>query len=150
MLHVFIYADGANLKQAHRNAVLEIMTSFIPIENVRFNKTLTDIEQRPDKVILKFKDGHVAGASILVGADGIKSVVREHVLRPIYPSQAEPVYADSYCYRGVIPTAEAEEIFGNLTDVAKIYVGDKRCCVTYLISGGAVSWHTFRLHLQHR
>ena len=115
------------------------MTSFIPIENVRFSKALTNIEQRPDKVILKFANGDIDEASILVGADGIKSVVREHVLEPLYPDQAEPVYAGSYCYRGVIPTTEAEEIFGNLTDVAKIYVGHKRCCVTYLISGGAVS-----------
>jgi 2-polyprenyl-6-methoxyphenol hydroxylase-like FAD-dependent oxidoreductase len=114
------------------------MTSFIPIENVQFSKALTDIEQRPDKVVLKFADGGLGEASILVGADGIKSVVREHVLKLSHPSQIEPVYAGSYCYRGVIPTSEAEEIFGNLTDVAKIYVGHKRCCVTYLISGGAV------------
>lgn len=114
------------------------MTSFIPIENVHFSKALTDIEQLPDKVILKFEDGDLGEASILVGADGIKSVAREYVLKPLYPSQTEPVYAGSYCYRGVIPTSEAEDIFGNLTDVAKIYVGHKRCCVTYLISGGAV------------
>jgi 2-polyprenyl-6-methoxyphenol hydroxylase-like FAD-dependent oxidoreductase len=120
------------------------MTSFIPIENVRFSKALTSIEQHPDKVLLKFADGDINEASILVGADGIKSVVREHVLKQLYPSQVEPVYADSYCYRGVIPTAEAEEIFGNLTDVAKIYVGHKRCCVTYLISGGAVRF----IHLE--
>jgi 2-polyprenyl-6-methoxyphenol hydroxylase-like FAD-dependent oxidoreductase len=100
---------------------------------------LTDIQQFPDKVVLTFADGEVAEASALVGADGIKSVVREHVLNPLYPSQVEPVYADSYCYRGVIPIADAKDIFGDLTDVAKMYIGDKRCCVTYLISGGAVS-----------
>ncbi|KAJ6134479.1 hypothetical protein N7523_000801, partial [Penicillium sp. IBT 18751x] len=121
---------------AHRNAVLQIMTSFIPIENVHFNKRLIAIEQRPEMVVLKFSDGDVAEASILVGADGIKSLVREHVLRPSYPSEVEPVYANSYCYRGVIPTSEAKEIFGDLTDIAKMYLGGKRCCVTYLISKG--------------
>ncbi|RDW65945.1 putative Salicylate hydroxylase [Aspergillus mulundensis] len=122
---------------AHRVAVLQIMTSFIPIENVRFSKCLKEIEQHPDRVVLKFADGEVAEASVLVGADGIKSMVREHVLGPLYPSQVAPVYADSYCYRGVIPTSEANEIFGEeLTNVAKMYVGDKRCCVTYLISKG--------------
>jgi 2-polyprenyl-6-methoxyphenol hydroxylase-like FAD-dependent oxidoreductase len=115
------------------------MTSFIPIENVKFSKLLTDIQQFPDKVVLSFADGEVVQASALVGSDGIKSVVREHILKPLYPSQAEPVYADSYCYRGVIPIAEAEEILGDLTDVAKFYFGDKRSCVTYRISGGAVS-----------
>lgn len=99
---------------------------------------LTNIQQLPEKVLLTFADGEVAEACAAVGADGIQSVVREHVLKPAYPSQIEPVYADSYCYRGVIPIAEANEIFGDLTDVAKIYIGDKRCCVTYLISGGEV------------
>ncbi|KAF9888936.1 hypothetical protein FE257_008105 [Aspergillus nanangensis] len=121
---------------AHRNAVLQIMTSFIPIEKVRFGKCLTSIEQHLDKVVLNFADSDVAAASMLVGADGIKSTVRAHVLKPSYPSQVEPVYADSYCYRGVIPTSEAKEIFGDLTDMATMYLGDKRCCVTYLISKG--------------
>lgn len=130
---------GAKLNQAHRKALLDIMTSFIPIENVKFSKRLAYIQQLPDKVVLTFADGKIVEASALVGADGIKSTVREHVLKPLYPSQAEPVYADSYCYRGVIPIEEAEEILGDLTDVAKFYFGDRRSCVTYRISGGAVS-----------
>ncbi|PYH94344.1 salicylate hydroxylase [Aspergillus ellipticus CBS 707.79] len=124
-------------RAAHRNAVLQIMTSFIPIEKVRFSKRLTDVEQLPDKVVLTFADGEVAEASVMIGADGIKSVVREHILKPSHPNQVDPVYADSYCYRGVISIAEAKEILGDLTDVAKMYLGDHRCCVTYLISGGA-------------
>lgn len=118
------------------------MTSFIPIEKVRFSRCVEEIEQHPDKVILKFASGDIAEASILVGADGIKSMVRGHVLGQLYPNQVEPVYADSYCYRGVIPTSEAKEIFGDLTDVAKMYLGDKRCCISYLISKGDVSRYT--------
>ncbi|KAI3012736.1 hypothetical protein CBS147346_477 [Aspergillus niger] len=123
-------------KYAHHHAVLEIMTKYISVEKVRFSKTLVGIQQYAGKVILKFADGDTAEASILVGADGIKSMVRKHVLGPLYPSQVEPVYADSYCYRGVIPISEAREIFGDLTDVAKMFVGDKRCCITYMISKG--------------
>ena len=114
------------------------MTSFIPLDTVKFNKRLTEIEQRPDNVVLTFADGEVVEASCLVGADGIKSVVREHVLQPSHPDQAAPVYADSYCYRGVIPMTEAKEILGDLTDVAKFYFGNKRSGVTYRISGGDV------------
>ncbi|GLA54141.1 hypothetical protein AnigIFM63604_011671 [Aspergillus niger] len=123
-------------RSAHRHAVLEIMTKYISVEKVRFSKTLVGIQQYAGKVILKFADGDTAEASILVGADGTKSMVRKHVLGPLYPSQVEPVYADSYCYRGVIPISVAREIFGDLTDVAKMFVGDKRCCITYMISKG--------------
>ncbi|TIA23206.1 monooxygenase [Aureobasidium pullulans] len=125
-----------NRKSAHRKELLEIMTSFIPIENVKFNKCLESIEQHSDKVILKFADGEEADASVLAGADGIKSVVREHVLRPSHPEEVAPVYADAYCYRAVIPMSEAYTILGNLTDVAKFYFGHNRSAITYRISGG--------------
>ncbi|THY47328.1 monooxygenase [Aureobasidium pullulans] len=125
-----------NRKSAHRKELLEIMTSFIPIENVKFNKYLESIEQHSDKVILKFADGEVAEASVLAGSDGIKSIVREHVLRPSHPEEVAPVYADAYCYRAVIPISEAYPILGDLTDVAKFYFGHNRSAITYRISGG--------------
>jgi salicylate hydroxylase len=115
------------------------MTSFIPTQNVRCSKRLTEIEQHPNKVTLKFADGNMAEASVLVGADGIQSSVRRHVLEPIYPSQAKPVYANAYCYRAVIPISEANEIMGDLTDVAKFYFGHDRGAVSYRITGGKVS-----------
>ncbi|KAK5692557.1 hypothetical protein LTR97_010868 [Elasticomyces elasticus] len=112
------------------------MTSFIPTDSVKFNKRLTGIEQQQHKVVLTFADGEIAHASVLAGADGITSMVREHVLKPLYPGQVAPVYADAYCYRAVIPMAEAEEILGDLTDVAKFYFGKGRSAVTYRISRG--------------
>lgn len=115
------------------------MTSFIPIENVQFNKRLTHIEQGPAGVTLTFSDGTTAEAAILAGADGIKSTARKHVLKDAYPGQVAPVYAGAYCYRAVIPMSEAYEILGDLTDVAKFYFGHKRSAVTYRISGGDVS-----------
>ncbi|KAI4606556.1 hypothetical protein J4E80_010092 [Alternaria sp. BMP 0032] len=121
---------------AHRKTLLDIMTSFIPRQNVKFNKRLVSIEQLPSKLLLTFADGEVSEASILAGADGIKSTVREHVLKPEFPDQVAPVYADAYCYRAVIPMADAEAILGDLTDVAKFYFGHKRSAVTYRISEG--------------
>lgn len=115
------------------------MTSFIPAESVKFGKRLTDIEQLPGAVALRFADGEIAHASAVAGGDGISSVVRKHVLEPMYPDQVEPVYAHAYCYRAVIPMQEAEEILGDLTDVAKFYFGHDRSAVTYRISGGEAS-----------
>ena len=114
------------------------MTSFIPIENVRFGKRVVDIEQHSDKVVLTFQDGEIAEASVLAGADGIMSTVRKHVLMPTHPEQVAPVYAGAWCYRAVIPMSEAYEILGDLTDVAKWYFGYKRSAITYRITGGEV------------
>lgn len=63
------------------------------------------------------------------------------------PSQIAPVYADSYWYRGVIPIEVAEDILGDLSDVAKFYFGDKRSCVTYCISESRVRRALDALHL---
>ncbi|CZS94794.1 related to salicylate 1-monooxygenase [Rhynchosporium agropyri] len=122
--------------QAHRKALLDIMTRFIPIENVKFNKQLTNIEEHQDGVTLRFADGSSADAGVLAGCDGIKSMVREYVLGGLHPSQVAPVYAGAYCYRSVVPISEAYEIFGDLTDIAKFYFGHKRGAVTYRISSG--------------
>ncbi|KAM3421779.1 Salicylate hydroxylase [Cercospora zeina] len=112
------------------------MTNFIPIENVQFNKRLVDVEDQSNGVSMTFPDGTTATATVLAAADGIQSALREHVLKSQYPNEVAPVYAGAYCYRAVIPIAEAREILGDLTDVAKIYFGHKRSVVTYRISGG--------------
>lgn len=119
------------------------MTSFIPIGRVKFNKRLEKIQEHPNKVILEFADGDVVNASMVVGADGIKSVVRKHILQPQFPTEVDPVYAGAYCYRAVIPMSEAQAILGQHTDVAKFYFGKQRACVTYRISGGEVILRKF-------
>jgi salicylate hydroxylase len=115
------------------------MTSFVPGANVKFSKRLSSIQQQDDKVILLFADGETAHASILIGADGIQSTVRSHVLEPQYAQEIDPVYAHAYCYRAVVSMREAQAILGDLTDTAKFYFGHGRSAVTYRISGGEVS-----------
>lgn len=110
---------------------------------MKFSKRLAKIEQKGDRVVLHFSDGEVVAASVLVGSDGIQSVARQHVLESLHSEQVEATYANSYAYRAVISMADAKEILGDLTDTAKMYVGQNRIVVTYRISGGAVSSHAF-------
>lgn len=115
------------------------MTTYIPNSSVKFSKRLQKVSEQHDGVLLQFADGEVVKASALVGSDGIESIIREHVLESRYPHQVKPLYADSYCYRAVVPMDEAKTILGDLTDTAKIYVGQDRMVVTYRVSGGKVS-----------
>ncbi|KAK0388791.1 hypothetical protein NLU13_5034 [Sarocladium strictum] len=123
-------------KSAHRKELLDVMTSFIPLESVKFNKKLVSIKEYPDRVMLEFEDGEIATHSILAGSDGISSTVREYLLKPLYPEEAAPVYSGAYCYRAVIPMEEAYEIIGDKTDVAKVFFGRNRGAVSYRITGG--------------
>lgn len=127
---------GPDHVQAHRKELLDVMTSFIPIETVHFNKSLESVEQHPDKVVLKFADGTTAEASLLAGSDGIKSVVREDVLGPSFPQEVAPVYAGIYAYRAVLPMSEVYPILGTVSDIAKNYFGHELGIVQYRITRG--------------
>ena len=58
------------------------------------------VEQRGDTAIVRFADGRAATGDLLVGADGIHSVVREHVAGP-----DRPVWARQLSWRGLAPAA---------------------------------------------
>ncbi|KAL5402960.1 hypothetical protein PMIN06_003017 [Paraphaeosphaeria minitans] len=48
---------------------------------VQWSKTLTDIEQDEEGVTVRFKDGSSARGDIVVGADGVHSPARQHLLK---------------------------------------------------------------------
>jgi salicylate hydroxylase len=52
---------------AHRKTLLDIMTSFIPRETVKFNKKVSGIEQTPNGVTVIFEDGQSVQASAVIG-----------------------------------------------------------------------------------
>ena len=76
--------------------------------------------------IISFADGTSATADVVVGADGLKSVVRGAVTRAD-PSQSV-TWSQTYVYRTVVPTEDAKAA-GVKTDLVErpvCFVGDKR------------------------
>ena len=71
---------------------------------VHLAKKLVSYTEHPDSVSLEFVDGSKRTCELLVGADGIKSIVRRLFLasRPGQES-IEPVWTGTYAYRGLIP-----------------------------------------------
>ena len=63
---------------------------------VHLNATCTGFEQDADGVTARFADGRSARGALLVGADGIRSAVRDALLGP-----SEPRYAGYFAYRGI-------------------------------------------------
>lgn len=89
------------MQSTHRARFLEKLVEGIPKERAHLRKRIDKIEDKDSRgVILHFKDGTTAVADAVIGAEGIRSVVREHILGKDY---ADPVFTNSIVYRNIRP-----------------------------------------------
>ncbi|WP_246614180.1 FAD-dependent monooxygenase [Paractinoplanes bogorensis] len=82
------------------------------------------VSESPDGVDLAFADGSTAHADIVVGADGLRSVVR---------GPDEPVFSAMSCYRGLTPV---DRVPGGDTFGLTFFLGPNRHLVAYPVRGG--------------
>jgi 2-polyprenyl-6-methoxyphenol hydroxylase-like FAD-dependent oxidoreductase len=68
----------------HR-ALLEEM----PEEAVTWGKKVKSVQEQDNGVQVEFEDGEVETADLVIGADGVRSVVREHILDGKFPAAYE-------------------------------------------------------------
>lgn len=73
-----------------RPALYDVLTEEVKKQGIQieFEKRLQDITYAGDKVIAHFDDGTHAEGDLLIGADGVRSQVRRHIL----PNGPEPSY----------------------------------------------------------
>lgn len=94
-----------------------------------------------DHVTLEFHDGNTASFDLVVGADGVKSVIRKEFLTAKFQSQEDcinPIWSGTTIYRTLITKESLEQQFPNhrsLT-VPSLYCGKNKHITTYPISTG--------------
>lgn len=98
----------------HRADLQAALLHALPSNLIKLGHSLASYEQRNDKVVAKFTNGHAIEADFLIGADGIHSDVRAQLL-----GNHEPLYRGYTVWRGIsaaapdsIPPAAAIEIHG--------------------------------------
>ncbi len=79
-----------------RPALLAALARRIPPETVHTDCRAVQIEATDDRVRLRFEGGRIEEGDLLVGADGLHSIVRTHVA-----GQGEIRYSGQTCFRGV-------------------------------------------------
>src|ERR1700730_12134430 len=74
-----------------------VLRDALPPQDYRLGKRLARVEQDAEGVTALFADGSIERGDLLVGADGVRSTVREQFL-----PQAQPIYAGDVAWRAVL------------------------------------------------
>ncbi|WP_280547758.1 salicylate 1-monooxygenase [Halomonas sp. 11-S5] len=130
-------APGCGQSSVHRADFLEAIVENLPEGIARFGKRCVAVEQDGDGTTAQFADGTAYTADILIGFDGIKSAVRDHVLSPAQHAELGPFWSGTYAYRGMIPTEQLEAAMAargadkRLARVPQMYLGPDRHILTF-------------------
>src|SRR5215470_5550661 len=85
----------------HRADLLALLAGQLPPGTVRTGHRCTGFSQDEVSATVGFADGSSAAADVVIGADGIHSVLQGFVVAP-----AKPVYSGVVAYRGLVPRLE--------------------------------------------
>ncbi|MFF3492203.1 FAD-dependent oxidoreductase [Streptomyces sp. NPDC002795] len=120
---------GERTYTAHRAHLLDALRSAVPDEAVRLGARCTAVEPHADGVRLAFSDGTRTDADLVIGADGMHSLVRRTVAEP-----EAPRFSGLCAFRTVVPAAAAPAFA--LRRAQTLWLGPGRHFVHYPISGG--------------
>jgi salicylate hydroxylase len=100
----------------HRRDFIEALLSVLPEGMVQLGHRLQTIDDKGGRSVLTFANGERAEADLVVGADGIKSTVREQLF-----SDKGPVFSGEHAYRVVISADDAHGMV--VDDNLRMYIG---------------------------
>jgi salicylate hydroxylase len=91
---------GAPHVTARRSDLHRILSAAVSEANVRLGKSCVSVESSDKAAVAHFSDGTSVEADIVIGADGIRSILREQCF-----GQDSPRFTKSMCWRCAVPIA---------------------------------------------
>jgi salicylate hydroxylase len=122
----YITIHRGDLHTTIANAVIEAKPHAIHL-----NRKCIGLTQTADDVELHFASGPPVKASLVIGADGVHSVVRENLF-----GATKPEFCGITAWRGVVPVERVPE--GIFADVGTNWVGPGGHVVHYPLRGGTL------------
>ena len=106
----FMHAYGQvnHNRMIHRGDFIDALLSVLSPGTVHLGHKLATIKDNGDTATLIFENGNTVTADLVIGADGIRSLVRQQLF-----STTEPVFSGEHAYRAVISIDDAH---GLVTD----------------------------------
>ena len=125
---------GADYLHVHRadlvRGLYETLIARQP-EAVSLGSKLVSYEQDNAGIVARLESGETVQGDLLIGADGIHSVVRAGIL-----GVEAPRYTGMTAWRGVAAVSDLSDI---PPPTATVWTGSRRHAVTYLLRGGSVA-----------
>lgn len=125
---------GAPYYHIHRTDIHRILADRVlelDPNSVFLNSTATGFDERKDSVTLKLSDGRNIEGDIIIGADGIKSVIRDQIV-----GKTDPDFTGQVAWRATVPTDRLQDNF--MDYISAIWCGPKRHAVLYYLRAGEV------------
>ena len=125
---------GAPFYNVHRADLHDALRGAVGDQHITLGACCVSVEQHGLEVAIGFADGRHATGDLLIGADGVHSVVREYVAGP-----DQPTWWPQIAWRGLVPAAIGREV--ELEMRQHVFLGPQVMFVTYYVSSGRlVNW----------
>ncbi len=111
----------------HRGDLHGVLERVVAPGTIAFNHRLVGLDEKSDAVRLTFENGVRVEAEIVIGADGIRSKVRESLLGP-----EPPRFVGAVAQRAIFPTERLREF--KISDCTKWW-GPDRHILPYFMTG---------------
>jgi salicylate hydroxylase len=110
----------------HRADLLALLAEQLPPGTVRTGHRCTDFSQDAGAATVGFGNGTSVTADVVIGADGIHSVLQGFVIDP-----AEPVFSGVVAYRGLVPS-----MHGYPAGTMRMWVGESKHFLVFPVRAG--------------
>jgi salicylate hydroxylase len=122
-----LYGEGTYT--AHRADLLDVIARAVPDGDVRLGKRCVEVGLSGPRHTLRFADGETAEADVVIGADGLHSLVRAALTEPV-----PPTYSGLCAFRALVPAEDAPAFARRPAQT--LWIGPDHHLVHYPISAG--------------
>src|SRR5258707_8555684 len=117
---------GAPMYNVHRTDLIQLLFDAVPAESKRLGARCVATSQTDHAVEVRLQTGETLKADVLVGCDGIHSVVRQHLRGP-----EEKHFSNILMWRSLIPAKRLEGL--ELPERGNYWFGPGRTLITYWV-----------------